>query len=338
MKTRDFSFNLPDHLIAQEPPAERGSCRLMTVGRSSGSIEHKRMADIVDLIPAGAEMVFNNSKVRKARLFATRPSGSSVEFLLVERLDAFRWRAIVSKSRKQRPGAHYDFPGGVEAEIETKEPPYRIVRTSEEIDDEYLDRHGHVPLPPYIRRADSASDVDRYQTVYARSVGSAAAPTAGLHFTGSLIDELRSKGVGIHFVTLHVGLGTFAPIRGESIETHVMHEERYEIPESTATAVARAIEENRRVVAVGTTSVRCLESAWNDGAVRPGCGRTSLYIQPGYEWKTVDAMVTNFHTPESTLLVMVSAFAGVESIRRAYAAAIDEGYQFFSYGDAMVIL
>jgi S-adenosylmethionine:tRNA ribosyltransferase-isomerase len=291
-------------------------------------------------------MVFNDSRVRKARIYGEAlDTGARVEFLLLHRRDDGTWEAAANKSKRQRPGRRYRFPEAVEAEIvgpDARERSdgrdgTRLLRFDPPIDEAYLDRTGHIPLPPYIRREDAPSDAERYQTVYARTVGSAASPTAGLHFTEELLDALRDRGIERATVTLHVGLGTFLPVRSEEIETHRMHDEEYCVPEETSRAVMRAKAEGRPVLAVGTTSLRTLESAWGEGGLVPGMGRTDIFIYPGYRFKAVDRLFTNFHTPRSTLLMLVSAFAGRERILEAYAEAVRMRYRFFSYGDAMLI-
>jgi S-adenosylmethionine:tRNA ribosyltransferase-isomerase len=338
VKTRAFSFNLPAELIAQEPTAERGASRLLVLERVRGSLRHARIGDLPSLLPAGTVVVLNDSRVRKARLFGASPqTGGAIEVLLLERLQGGRWRALVARSRS-RQGRPYLFPGGVQGTVVESGVDACTVDFSPPLDEAYLEKHGHVPLPPYIRRQDTLADGARYQTVYARKPGSAAAPTAGLHLTEELLAALRGRGVEVVTVTLHVGLGTFLPIRSEQIEGHVMHSEAYQVPPESAAAVNRALDEDRRVLAVGTTAVRTLESAWSEGEVRAGEGQTSLYIRPGYPFRVVSQLLTNFHTPRSTLLVLVCAFAGRQAILRAYREAVRERYRFFSYGDAMLIL
>lgn len=337
MLTTDFSFNLPEELIAQQPPAERGASRLLVLDRQSGSVFHSCVRELASFVPAGTVMVFNDSRVRRARLFATSATGGKVEVLLLRHEGDSIWAALTTRMAKLMPGKRVTLPEGLEAEVVEARPDERLLRFSREIDDGYLERNGHLPLPPYIRRADVPADAERYQTVYAREHGSAAAPTAGLHFTPEILGALRSAGVDIRFVTLHVGLGTFLPVRAESIEEHRMHSEEYTVPEETARAVNAAKSEGRPVLAVGTTSVRTLESAWTPGGLRSGSGATNIFMYPGYSFKVVDAMFTNFHTPESTLLMLVSAFAGRERILAAYEEAVRERYRFFSYGDAMLI-
>jgi S-adenosylmethionine:tRNA ribosyltransferase-isomerase len=345
MKTKTFSFDVPEELIAQHPAEERGTSRLMRIQRHSESISHHSVKDLPDLLPENAVVVMNNSRVRKARIYATTAQGGQVEFLLLEQRSPNRWKAMVSKAKKQKPRRTYSFPGDVQAVIISQEDEFRIVEFTPAIDDRYLDTYGHMPLPPYIRREDTAEDSGRYQTVYASKTGSVAAPTAGLHLTDTILEELTGRGIELAYVTLHVGIGTFLPIRTENIEAHKMHAEHYAISAETAAAVTCAKRAGRPVCAVGTTSVRTLESAWkasngatgNTGELQAGEGSTDLYIYPGYQFEVVDQMLTNFHTPESSLLVMVSAFAGKGLIEKAYTTAVQEKYRFFSYGDAMLI-
>ncbi|WP_010261359.1 tRNA preQ1(34) S-adenosylmethionine ribosyltransferase-isomerase QueA [Treponema primitia] len=356
MKLTDFSFDLPQNLIAQYPPEQRGQSRLMVLDRVQHSRSHHRMADLPSLLEPGDLLVFNNSKVRKARIYGTGSGGSlgRVEFLLLTRRDPHTWTVMAQRTKRRRIGTRYVFADGLEAEITGEEGELRLLRFDRPIDEAWLDRYGHIPLPPYIRREDTPADSERYQTVYAAVPGSAAAPTAGLHFTEEILARLTEGGIESAFVTLHVGLGTFLPVRSENIEDHRMHEENYSIDEDTAAKIERAKAEKRRVIAVGTTSARTLESAW-DGSdqfgelrckLRRGEGATSIFIYPGYTFKLVDALFTNFHTPESTLLMLVSAFAdakpgafaGREFILDSYREAVELGYRFFSYGDAMLIV
>ena len=341
MKTSDFSFDLPSELIAQRPPEERGTSRLMVLDPQATSgdreILHSTVPELPELIEPGSVLVVNNSKVRHARLYGQSENGSRTEFLLINPFPGNRWSAMVSRARRQRVGKKFHFDDGVTGVIERQEGELRIVAFSRAVDDEWLERYGHVPLPPYIDREDESMDATRYQTVYAEEHGSVAAPTAGLHLTEELLARLESRKVHVETVTLHVGLGTFLPIRSETVEEHHMHEESYHVPAQTAEAVNAARGEGRPVIAVGTTSMRTLESAWQGGALRAGGGVTGLYIYPGYRFKAVDSLLTNFHTPGSSLIVLVSAFAGASRIRRAYETAIAERYRFFSYGDAMFI-
>ena len=338
MKIRDFSFNLPPEQIAQHPPKVRGTARLMVMDRKTGEFEHKNMQDFPDLVEPGTLVVFNNSRVRKARLFGFSEHGGKVEFFFLKNLEKDLWLCMVSKAKKQKTGKTFDFPGGVKGTIEEEvSSNHRKVRFSSAVDDDYLDRYGHIPLPPYIKREDELEDAERYQSVFSKETGSVAAPTASLHFTDEILARLEEKGVETAFVTLHVGLGTFEPVRTESILDHKMHEEQFFISDECAEKVERAVKEGRPVLAVGTTSVRTLESAWENGRLRRGESRTDIFIYPGYEFKVVNRMFTNFHTPESTLLVLVSAFAGKDNIDRVYKEAVETGYMFFSYGDAMFI-
>jgi S-adenosylmethionine:tRNA ribosyltransferase-isomerase len=338
MKTRDFSFDLPPSLIAQHPPAERGQSRLMVLDRAAGACRHHRVGDLPGLLEGGSLLVFNDSRVRKARLPGRSwETGVPVEFLLLERRDRHTWKALVQRAKRRRPGSRYRFAAGAAGEITAAEGEYRLLRFDEPIDDAWLEIHGHIPLPPYIKREDTPDDASRYQTVYAGPAGSAAAPTAGLHFTGELLDRLAAAGMEAAFITLHVGLGTFLPVRTERVEDHLMHQEVFSIPDEAAERIERARAEKRKVVAVGTTSARALESAWQGGQLQRGDGTTSIFIYPGYTFQAVDALFTNFHTPGSTLLMLVSAFAGREFILESYGQAVREGYRFFSYGDAMLI-
>lgn len=338
MKTRAFSFKLPVELIAQEPPPQRDSSRLLVLDRGSGALRHARIVDLPSLLPPGTVMVLNDSRVRKARLFGrSQQTGGAIEAVLLERLEGGRWRALAARSRS-RLGRPYLFLEGVRGTVVESGGDSCVMEFEPPVDEGYLERHGHVPLPPYIRRQDTAADAARYQTVYARHTGSSAAPTAGLHLSEPLLAELRLRGVQVLPVTLHVGLGTFLPIRSQSIDEHFMHTESYSVPLETAQAVNRALAEGRRVLAVGTTVVRTLESAWREGELGPGEGQTALYIRPGYRFRAVSQLLTNFHTPQSTLLVLVCAFAGRQAILRAYREAVRERYRFFSYGDAMLIL
>jgi S-adenosylmethionine:tRNA ribosyltransferase-isomerase len=337
VKTSRFSFDLPPELIAQEPAAEREAARLLVLDRATGSITHSAVRDLASLIEPGTLVVLNDTRVRKARLIGESASGKRVELLLLERLPDGAWRAIAGGLRRRGGGEPLRFAEDVAAEVVGAEGEERIVRFAPPIDEAYLERRGHVPLPPYIRRADTGLDAERYQTVFARRTGSAAAPTAGLHFTERLLADQRGRGVRTTYVTLHVGLGTFLPIRSDDIEGHVMHEEAYTVPAAAKAEVEAAKVEGRPVLAVGTTVVRTLEGAWDGTGIREGEGRTRLFITPGYEFKVVDRLFTNFHTPGSSLLVLVSAFAGLDRVLAAYREAVAQRYRFFSYGDAMLI-
>lgn len=365
MKTDDFNFELPERLIAQYPVLERGKSRLFVLNRGSDTYEHSMTTELAQFIEPGTVMVFNDTKVRKARLFGTAlETGAVVEFLLLEpvidssgKVDASLilgladehkeepydnhgsklWRVMTSKAKRQRKGRRYSFPEGILGLVTEELGEERVVEFSEPISEAYLERNGHIPLPPYIKRSDEADDAQRYQTVYARNTGSAACPTAGLHFTPDLMNSLHERGIELRWVTLHVGLGTFLPVRSETVENHVMHEEWYHVPKETAEAVKKAKAEGRKVLSVGTTSLRTLESASQSGEITAGPGSTSIFIYPGYQFRVVDQLFTNFHTPKSTLLMLVSAFAGRARILSAYEEAIRLEYRFFSYGDAMLI-
>ena len=345
MKTNDFYFDLPDNLIAQYPPDERGRSRLMVMDREKGRLEHRMVRELPSLLEKGTLAVFNDSRVRKARLpGVSEASGATAEFLLLKRLDDLSWQVLVKRSGRRKPGDRYvfdDVSAGVRPVTNAAEGEGTLIlRFDRPIDDAWLDIHGHVPLPPYIKRKDTKNDSERYQTVYAREHGSAAAPTAGLHFTAELLEGLRNAGIEITFVTLHVGLGTFLPVRTENIEEHRMHAENYSIDGESALSIERAKAGGKKILAVGTTSCRVLESAWLDGGgrLKRGEGSTSIFIYPGFEFKVVDQLFTNFHTPLSTLLMLVSAFAGRDFILDSYKEAVREGYRFFSYGDACLIL
>lgn len=340
MKTRDFFFNLPEELIAQKPVQKRGESRLLVLDRHSGRISHSHICDLHTFLPENSVIIFNNSRVRKARIFGqTLESGGKNEFLLIEKLTSQKWLVMAKRAKKQRIGKEYIFPENITGKIIGEEEQYRLLEFSKPVTDEYLDIHGHMPLPPYIKREDTQDDWERYQTIYSENVGSIAAPTAGLHFTDEIIESLKKKGITVNFVTLHVGLGTFLPVRTEFIADHKMHEEWYTVPDETAEAVNQAKKEGRRIIAVGTTSTRTLESAWRDGRLQAGTDKTDIFIYPGaHHFNVVESLVTNFHTPESSLLMMVSAFAGKETIDRAYEEAIAHRYRFFSYGDAMLML
>jgi S-adenosylmethionine:tRNA ribosyltransferase-isomerase len=339
MRVDDFDFVLPPEAIAQEP-RPRGESRLLRLA-AHGAERHRRVADLPEILRPGDLLVLNDTRVIPSRLFGTRaPGGGEVELLLVEPAaggDPRRWIALTKPGRKTRTGAKISFPG-LEAEVEaTREDGSRIVVFSED-PWPHLERLGHMPLPPYIERSDTAADRERYQTVYSAAPGAIAAPTAGLHFTREILDALARRGVESTTLTLHVGLGTFKPMKAQDVEDHVMEAERYEVPPSAADAVARTRARGGRVVAVGTTATRTLETvADGGGLISPGSGRTALFITPGFEFRVVDALLTNFHLPRSTLLLLVSAFAGREAILAAYEEAIREGYRFYSYGDAMLL-
>jgi S-adenosylmethionine:tRNA ribosyltransferase-isomerase len=343
--TADYDFDLPHDLIAQSPLAQRDASRLMVVDRSAGTISHRKFSDLPELVSAGDLLVVNRSRVVKARLLGTRVgSGAPAEIFLLQPLGDGRYEAMVSPGGKLKPGRVVEIAPGFTVEIlEVTERRTRIVRLMvappySSVDDA-IERHGHVPLPPYIERGDEASDAERYQTVYAREAGSVAAPTAGLHFTPALLEELERRGVHRADVVLHVGAGTFKPVETDDPAQHAMHEERYLIPDETARAVAETKAAGHRVWAVGTTSVRTLEAAADaSGTVRAGAGETRIFIRPPAHPRVVDALITNFHLPRSTLIMLVASFLGYELTMRAYREAIAERYRFYSYGDAMAIV
>jgi S-adenosylmethionine:tRNA ribosyltransferase-isomerase len=341
LRTSDFDFALPADRIAQRPLDRRDASRLLVLERDTGTIHHRRFTSICELLHPGDLLVLNVTRVVRARLLGTRDSGAPAELLLLRPLGDDRFEAMVKPGGKLKPGRMITIAHDLRAEIlDTTQRRTRIVRLHSETPVmEAIERHGHVPLPPYIERSDEPVDAERYQTVYATEPGSAAAPTAGLHFTPPLLKALEERGVQRAEVVLHVGAGTFKPVETEDPSEHVMHEEWYSIPSATVDAVERTKREGRRVWAVGTTSTRALESAAGEsGKLVSLEGDTRLFITPGYRFRVVDALITNFHLPRSTLLMLVAAFAGYDNTMRAYAEAIAGNYRFFSYGDAMAIL
>ena len=340
LKRSDFYYDLPEELIAQTPLEDRTGSRLMVLNKSSGKLEHTFFYHLPDYLREGDCLVMNDSRVLPARLIGRKDTGAVIEVLLLRDRGDNVWECLTRPGRRTRIGTEILFGQKDEliaTVIEEVEGGNRLIRFSYDgIFLEILDRLGSMPLPPYIH--EKLKDPERYQTVYSREPGSAAAPTAGLHFTEELLDTARAKGVETHFVTLHVGLGTFRPVKTDNIEDHVMHEEYCIIPEQTAEAVTRAKRESRRVIAVGTTSCRTMESrAEVDGTLKPYAGFTNCFIYPGYHFRCVDALITNFHLPESTLIMLVSALAGRENVLNAYRIAVEQKYRFFSFGDAMFI-
>ncbi|WP_068828151.1 tRNA preQ1(34) S-adenosylmethionine ribosyltransferase-isomerase QueA [Pseudomonas sp. BMS12] len=338
MRVADFHFDLPDALIARHPLAERRGSRLLVLEGTSGALAHREFPDLLDYLQPGDLMVFNDTRVIPARLFGQKASGGKLEILIERVLDEQRVLAHVRASKSPKPGTLIHIEGGGEAEMLVRHDALFELRFSEPVLP-LLERVGHMPLPPYIDRADEASDRERYQTVYSDrdKAGAVAAPTAGLHFDEGLLEAIRGKGIDTAFVTLHVGAGTFQPVRVERIEDHHMHREWLEVSQGVVGAVRACKARGGRVVAVGTTSVRSLESAARDGELKAFSGDTDIFIYPGRPFHVVDALVTNFHLPESTLLMLVSAFAGYPETMAAYAEAVREQYRFFSYGDAMFI-
>ncbi|WP_163577624.1 tRNA preQ1(34) S-adenosylmethionine ribosyltransferase-isomerase QueA [Halomonas faecis] len=341
MQRADFHYELPEALIARYPSEQRSDCRLLCVDGASGALEHRRFPELIELLEPGDLLVFNDTRVIPARLHGHKASGGRIQLLLERPLDANRGLAHLRSSKSPKPGTELVFEGGIRAVVEGREGALFAVRFPGETPlIKLLEQHGHMPLPPYIDREDELADRERYQTVYARRDGAVAAPTAGLHFDEPLLEALATKGVESAFVTLHVGAGTFQPVRVDDIRDHTMHSEWVEVSPGVCEQIRAAQARGNRVVAVGTTSVRCLESACAaspDGAIASLTGETDIFIYPGYEWRCVDALITNFHLPESTLLMLVSSFAGYETTMAAYREAVAERYAFFSYGDAMFL-
>lgn len=340
MKSSDFFYKLPQELIAQEPLAQRSSSRLLVLDRNDSSMEHRVFSDLTEYLQKGDCLVMNNTRVIPARLLGIRAdTGGKIEFLLLKNIEGDVWEVILKPGKKAKSGARFVFGDDeLKAEIiEVMDDGNRLVRFEYKgIFQEVLDRVGIMPLPPYITK--KLKDSERYQTVYSKYRGSAAAPTAGLHFTPVLLEELREKGINQAYLTLHVGLGTFRPVKAEDIEKHVMHSEFYTLDDTAAETINRTRENGGRVVAVGTTSCRVLETlSSNEGYIEHSEGWTDIFIYPGYQFKIVDALVTNFHLPESTLIMLVSAFAGKDKVLQAYHTAVDMKYRFFSFGDAMFI-
>ena len=340
MKTSDFWYDLPEELIAQTPLQQRDSSRLLVLGRQSGTIEHRHFFDVLEYLRPGDCLVMNDSRVLPARLLGQRPTGGAVELLLLKDLGDKKWECLAKPGRKLREGQQVVFGNGdlIATITEVKDDGNRIVEFNYEgIFLEVLERLGKMPLPPYIK--EELQDQERYQTVYSKEVGSAAAPTAGLHFTNELLEKVRSMGVNTAFITLHVGLGTFRPVKAESIDEHHMHSELCMMSAETAEILNETKARGGRVICVGTTSCRTLESLVNeDGSFSEKSRWTDIFIYPGYEFKAMDGLITNFHLPESTLVMLVSAFAGRENVLRAYENAVAQRYRFFSFGDAMLIV
>lgn len=341
MKTKDFYFNLPKELIAQTPVEPRDHSRLLVLDRKTRTLSHRHFYDLPDYLEAGDVLVVNDSRVLPARLYGEKEkTGGKIEFLLLNQKEQDVWEILVKPGKKARPGDRFLFGDGtLTGEIlQVLEDGNRICRfTYQGNFYQVLEEIGKMPLPPYITQ--ELKDNERYQTVYSKELGSAAAPTAGLHFTPELLEKLEKKGVLVKHVTLHVGLGTFRPVKAEEITDHKMHSEHYALPQDTADAICKAKQEGHRVIAVGTTSCRTLESvAAFRGTIEPCEGYTDIFIYPGFQYRVLDGLITNFHLPESTLIMLVSAFAGYEFTMEAYAKAVEERYRFFSFGDAMLIL
>ncbi len=338
MKTKDLFFNLPGELIAQYPTSKRGESRLLVLNRGDGSFLDSSISKIKEFLPENSLLVLNNSKVRKARLYGTSEGGGRFEFLFLYPLaEEGQWVTMISKQKRHKEGKRFSFTDEIGVVVVGDCEEGKIVQFNKPIDESFFETYGHIPLPPYIKREDVPLDERRYQTVYAQENGSVAAPTAGLHFTQELLDELNLERC---YLTLHVGQGTFLPVRTATLAEHPMHREHYTVSAESAEIINSAIKAKRPIIGVGTTSVRTLESAYDPSRTEivAGSGSTRLFIYPPYEFKVINGLLTNFHTPESTLLALVMALAGSENINRAYHHAIAERYRFFSYGDAMLII
>ena len=343
MKTRDFFYELPERLIAQHPSKNRTDSRLLCIDRGQNTIEDRQFKDFPERLKSGDVLVFNNTRVIPARLFGRKPTGGKVEILIERITSEHQALAHVRASKSPRIGSEIiisnpDANRDLRVRIEDRRDDLFVLSTDKTRSIAgILEHFGHMPLPPYIERSDDAQDLERYQTVYAQQPGAVAAPTAGLHFDDGILQDIRNRGVDSAVVTLHVGAGTFQPVRSENVTDHRMHSEYLQVPEETVIQCKRAREQGGRIIAVGTTAVRSLETAAAAGELRPYSGETSIFIYPGYKFKSVDALLTNFHLPESTLLMLVCAFAGYETTMRAYNHAVKQEYRFFSYGDAMFI-
>lgn len=339
MRKQDFYYDLPEELIAQHPADKRENSRLMLLDKKSGEIEHKHFYNLIDYLNENDCLVLNNTKVIPARIYGTRAeTGAVVEFLLLKNLGNDEWECLAGPGKKAKEGYEFSFADGIlkATVIKVKDDGNRIIKFNYEGNFyEVLDKVGEMPLPHYIH--EKLKDCTRYQTVYAKYEGSAAAPTAGLHFTNELLEKIKQKGIKIAYVTLHVGLGTFRPVKADNIEDHLMHSEHYIMPQETADIINETKKNGGRVICVGTTSCRTVESVASKGEIKADEGDTSIFIYPGYEFKCLDALITNFHLPESTLIMLVSALAGRENVLNAYKIAVEEKYRFFSFGDAMFI-
>ena len=336
MQRTDFSFDLPDKLIAQKPCAERTASRLLVLDRESGEIDDQQFSSIIDLLVEGDLLVMNNTRVIRARLFGQKETGGKVEILIERVLDDHHVLAQIKASKSPKAGTKIQFDQSYSATVTGRQDDLFEVKFESTVWD-LMEAIGHIPLPPYITRDDEKFDVERYQTVFAEKEGAVAAPTAGLHFDQALLDQLEKKGVQFARVTLHVGAGTFQPMRVDNLEDHKMHSEIIEVSQTVCDQIRETRKQGGRVIALGTTTVRALESASKDGMIEPFSGETNIFIYPGYEFQSVDAMITNFHLSESTLLMLVCAFSGQEKMMNAYRYAVDQEYRFFSYGDAMFI-
>lgn len=337
MKRQDFHFDLPAELIAKMPLPERRQSRLLSLDGNTGACQHQQFSDLPRFLQPGDCLIFNNTKVIPARVFGRKPTGGQIEILFERLLDSHHCLAHVRASKAPKAGTQIILEDDTQLTVTGRQEALFEIACRDEPIMDVLERIGHMPLPPYIDRADTDDDKDRYQTVYAKEKGAVAAPTAGLHFDDAMLETLKEKGIGIGFVTLHVGAGTFQPVRADDIRDHHMHSEWAQVSESVCDLIQKTKSQGGRVIAVGTTSVRSLESMARQGEIKPFEGDTDIFIYPGYEFQVIDAMITNFHLPESTLLMLISAFAGFGHVMSAYQCAIEERYRFFSYGDAMFI-
>lgn len=338
MRTTDFDFYLPDDLIAQFPAKERSASRLLRLDGKTGKLADEKFIDLPEFIAPGDLLVFNNTKVIKARLAGSKATGGQIEALIERVIDPQHALAHIKSSRSPKPGSKLLFADAFEAEVIERQDDLFLIKILSNRDLlDLLDQYGSLPLPPYIEHDADAHDDERYQTVYAEQPGAVAAPTAGLHFDEAMLERLKVHGVNIAYVTLHVGAGTFQPVRVDNISEHKMHSELYSVPEETVALIKATQAQGKKVTAIGTTSMRALESAARSGELMAGSGETDIFVTPGYEFKVVERILTNFHLPKSTLLMLVSAFAGLEHIQQAYQHAIAQKYRFFSYGDAMLI-
>ena len=337
MNRLDFDFYLPPHLIAQHPSKMRGSDKLLLLDKMTGALKDALFSALPSLLPQNSLLVFNNSKVRYARVYGKTLDGRDVEFLFTKKVDGgATWEVLSPKMKKLKIGDSFLFGKEIKGILIEK----NLLQFEKDIDESFFEKEGHVPLPPYIKREDTLEDKDRYQTIYATKLGSIACPTAGLHFTDEVMAQIREKEIEIAYITLHVGLGTFLPVREERIEEHKMHREEYVISEEVAEKINKAKQQGKKIIACGTTSVRTLEASWNKekSCIEAGEKATDIFIYPPYKFNVIDGLITNFHTPQSTLLMLVSALCGRENILNAYRHAIEKEYRFFSYGDAMFII
>lgn len=338
MKTQDFDFYLPEHLIAQNPAQERAASRMLCLNGNTGAIQDRQFLDFPDQFGDKDLLIFNDTRVIKARLFGNKDSGGQVEVLIERVIDTHLAYAHVRASRSPKIGSRIRLSDAFDVEVVARQDDLFELRFFSDVSVyDLLEQYGSLPLPPYITHQATEEDEERYQTVYAKNLGAVAAPTAGLHFTEDVLDKLRQKGVQIAYITLHVGAGTFQPVRVDNIHEHKMHSEVYTIPKETAELILQTRAKGGKITAIGTTALRALESAAQHGEIKPCDGDTDIFITPGYQFKLVDRLFTNFHLPKSTLIMLVSAFAGIENIKKAYAHAVAKEYRFFSYGDAMLI-